>query len=453
MWVNCLDAACIVLVLLSVCVGLFGGHREEIGLLRVSFRSWPRLLILASAVAMARHSRFPRPRLDTRLRGALRQARQSPAVRAASIPFFATRPAVLVAGYFAVVTIGFIPTMVSFRVSYNELVNLAARWDAQWYFMIARDGYSWNGDPATMQTVVFFPALPLAMHLGAFFAGGQLVNGGLLVSLAAFFAALVYLYKLTAPLAGESQARAAAWLIAAYPFSVYFSAPYTEALYLLGCVAVFYHVTNEQWRAGVAWGLLLGITRPNGFMLAAPIGVLVLQRFLRRRSLTAGECLAAASPVIGVVAFSVYLYFRVGDPLAWAKGQAAWGRGYGGVAGTLAGVTDRTGEIFTFGLYRYSITQPFDLLHSSAVVLAVASIWPTLRRFGAPLAIFTAANLAPALVSGGTMSAGRMTSVLFPMFMWAGAALPQKYLPGVVAACCVLQGLVAVLFFTWRPAY
>ena len=35
-------------------------------------------------------------------------------------------------------------------------------------FRIARDGYSWNGNPATMQTVVFFPALPLAMHLGAF---------------------------------------------------------------------------------------------------------------------------------------------------------------------------------------------------------------------------------------------------------------------------------------------
>lgn len=453
MWVDLLDVLCLLLLILSLCVLLFGGHREEFGTLRFSLRSWPRLLGMAMVVTVVRHLFFRRLSLWSRVRTTAGGVTRSAAVRAAWLPFIATRPAVLAAGYFAVVTIGFIPSMVSFRISNNELVNLAARWDAQWYLAIARDGYSWNGDASAMQTAVFFPVLPLAMHLGAFFAGGQLVNGGLLVSLLAFFAALIYLYKLTEPLAGESAARGAAWLIAAYPFAVYFSAPYTESIYLLGSVAMFYHLSRGQWRVAAGWGLLIGLARPNGFMLAAPMGLLLLERSYRRRALLAGEVAAVFAPVIGVAIFATYLYLRVGDPLAWMKGQAAWGRGYGGFLATVGGVTELTGDMLRYGLYRYSSTQPFTFLHTCATVLALISIWPTFRRFGAPLALFTAASILPALVSGGTMSAGRMTSVLFPMFMWAGAVVPPRALPAVVAACCVMQGLIAALFFSWRPIY
>jgi hypothetical protein len=452
-WVNGLDGLCLLLAGLGVCVWLFGGHREELGALRFSLRSWPRLIIAAAAVAVVRHLLFSRLPLPIRIRAAAMQARWSQAAHAAWWPFIATRPAVLAAGYFAVVTIGFIPSMVSFRVSNNELVNLAARWDAQWYLNIARDGYSWNGDPSVMQTAVFFPAMPIAMHLGAFFAGGQLVNGGLVVSLLSFLAALVYLYKLTEPLAGESHARAAVWLLAAYPFAVYFSAPYTEALFLLGSVAVFYHLGRGEWRASAMFGLLVGLARPNGFMLAVPMGLLVLQRAWRRRSLSAGETAAVLAPILGVLLFSIYLGVRVGDPLAWMKGQAAWGRGYGGFFGTIGSAGDQAGDLVRGGLYRYSVVQPFVFLHACAIILALASIWPTFRRFGAPLALFTLANLLPALISGGTMSAGRMTSALFPIFMCAGAMLPARSVPAIVAASCVMQGLIAVLFFTWRPIY
>ena len=54
---------------------------------------------------------------------------------------------------------------------------------------------------------------------------------------------------------------------------------------------------------------------------------------------------------------------------------------------------------------------------------------------------------------GGTQSIGRLTSTLFPMFIvlaaWAGTAGRMALL--VVFA--VLQGLVAALFFTWRPMF
>jgi hypothetical protein len=89
--------------------------------------------------------------------------------------------------------------------------------------------------------------------------------GGLLVSVAAFFAALVYLYAFARETLGEDEARFTLWLIAAYPFALFFGAVYTESLFLLGAVAAFYHFTKGQYGWASAWGLLVGLTRPNGF--------------------------------------------------------------------------------------------------------------------------------------------------------------------------------------------
>ena len=48
---------------------------------------------------------------------------------------------------------------------------------------------------------------------------------------------------------------------------------------------------------------------------------------------------------------------------------------------------------------------------------------------------------------------GRVTSVLFPVFLWLGAAVPERHRNGVDHRFCLLQGFVAVMFFTWRPLY
>jgi hypothetical protein len=37
--------------------------------------------------------------------------------------------------------------------------------------------------------------------------------------------------------------------------------------------------------------------------------------------------------------------------------------------------------------------------------------------------------------------------------MWIGDALPERDVPGVIAAFLIGQGLIAALFFTWRAVY
>jgi hypothetical protein len=453
LWVAALDAIVGFMLVLMCFVFLWGGYHDWIGPLEISFRSWRRLLLSAVGVSILRHAVVPRPALHTRAIEGLSRLRANAAAAAAWTPFVATRAAVLLAGYFAVLTIGFEPGTVRARVSENELTNLAMRWDAEWYLSIARHGYSWNGNPQVQQPVVFFPVLPIGMHIGAFFSGG-LLSGGLVFSLAAFFAALVYLYRFTEQLFGDRAARGAVWAIAAYPFAVYYSVPYTESIYLLGCVAAFFHFTRAEWRRSALWGLIVGLSRPNGFVLAAPLAFMALQQARLRRRVGVGELVASFAPVAGLLAFSLYLFLAVGDGAAWLKGQAAWERVYVGVwPGIQALVRDRYDHIAHLGWYHYTATAPFDAMHTAAAVLVLLSIPPTLWCLGAPYALFMAINILPPLIIGGTMSIGRMTSVLFPAFMWIGDRVPPQRLPGLIAFSCVLQGLIAVAFFTWRAAY
>jgi hypothetical protein len=406
-----------------------------------------------AAVDASRPPVCPDVRVHRRVVVAARAIGRNAAVRAAIGPFVTTRAAVLLAGYLAVAIFGYPSDDVPFRVSFNELENLPARWDTEWYLKIARDGYTWNGDPYDMQPVVFFPALPALMRGGALVTG-TLVHGGLLAALLCFLGALIYLYRLAEPLVGSRAAANALWLLASYPFAVYYSAPYTESLYLLASIAAFVHLSRTEWRASAGWGLFAGLCRPNGFLIAAPLALIAARRTVASRSIRVGDWLPAVAPLAGPLLFSAYLYWTFGDPTAWVKGQAAWGRQYVGVWASLRDLfVDRYAVIAGVGLYRYTFEQPFDFLHSMAALFALVSIWPVWRRLGAPYAVLVAANLLPPLVSGGTMSIGRMTSVLFPSFVGLAAIVPERYVSALITTGCVLQGVIAAAFFTWRDAY
>src|SRR5262249_57583026 len=72
---------------------------------------------------------------------------------------------------------------------------------------------------------------------------------GTVVSLVAFFWALFYVSALAGELVGADRAAAAALLLAAYPFAVYFTPPYAASLFLLGAAGASYHFLRREWAA------------------------------------------------------------------------------------------------------------------------------------------------------------------------------------------------------------
>ena len=156
-----------------------------------------------------------------------------------------------------------------------------------------------------------------------------------------------------------------------------------------------------------------------------------------------------AAPVTGVLLFTLYLYVEFGNGFLWIDGQAAWGRAYRGLHLLAA---DRLLYLRDTGLVRYLFDQPIDTLNTAAALLALGLVWPISRRLGLAYGALVAVMVLPPLLMGGATSIGRMTSVLFPIFIWL-AERTERHRTPILILFATLQGFAAVLFFTWRELY
>lgn len=450
-WATALDVIALAMALLAISTFVFGGFRLPIPGGRLSVTDGIRPALWAAVALAIRHALIRRQPLPQRIVAATLEWWRQPDTRVVLPIHLATRGGALAVGFLAVILVGFPPEAASrWRIYSNDFFDLPARWDTGWYLGIAMEGYEWNPSyrPEQQQNVAFFPALPMLMRYLSPVFGRQPLWTGVGVSLVAFFIGLIYFLRLARQETGDERASVAAVVfLAAYPFAVFFSAAYTEALFFLTIVAAIYHFRNDRFVPAALWGVAAGLTRPNGFLLSVVLGLMALTakpgRLMPRLAV-------AASPVVGMLAFSAYIYTLTGNPFQWATQTVAWGRVYRSLDTV---VSDRIGFISTYGLYGYASTQTLDLFYLLAVLFALGAVWPVYRRFGLGYAAMLLVNVLPPIAAGGLLSMGRVTSVLFPAFMWMGAAVPERHRLAWVAAFAVLQGFVAVMFFTWRPLY
>jgi len=91
------------------------------------------------------------------------------------------------------------------------------------------------------------------LHWLGFVVGSDLV-AGVLVSLGSFFVALVVLYRLTRLELGEDLAPGRLMLIAFSPMAFFFSAVYSEGLFLALSVGCIWQARIGRWMwAGGGW--------------------------------------------------------------------------------------------------------------------------------------------------------------------------------------------------------
>src|SRR5262245_19752971 len=447
-----LDALSLALLLLSLSVVVTGGFREFTPFGRISVTSWVRPAVLGVLLLLVRHWRWRRPTILSRALAAIERARRSETAAVVWPLFLSTRIGVLVVGFFGIVLLGYAPNTPPWRVYGNDLLDLPARWGTGWYLGIAVEGYSFqHSSEVRQQNIAFFPLYPLLLRYVSPFAAHQYLWVGVGISLVAFLWALAYLFKLARAHLDDDRAAAGVALLATYPFALFYSAAYTEPLFLLTMVAACYHFERDElWKAG-AWGLAAGLCRPNGCLLSVALGLMAL-RGVRAKpwAALADRVAAAAAPGIGMLIYSTYIFFLTGNPLQWTAQNAAWGRLYRGIDSL---VTDRYAYIQYNGFYNYASTLGLDLIQSVAVVFVLATAWPVYRRLGAAYAALILINVLLPLSAGGLLSMGRVTSVMFPAFLWLGAAVPPRHRPSWLIGFAMMQALCAIAFFTWRPLY
>jgi hypothetical protein len=469
-WARSLDAFGLACLLVGIVLALSPARvRLDIGFRVVSLGSAWRPLLLGLVVIGVRHWQLARPHLGERLIAPARTLR-TPAVALSARMLLTTRLPVLLVGYAATLLIGLPPSVP--QISQEPLKNLPVRWDALWYVDIARVGY--HHDPRLgaeeQQSIVFFPLYPILMRTVAAFTTPPPARGtksedyyevrltylawsGLLISFIAFACALVVIYRWAELHGGGDAAAATVVLLSTYPFAVYFSATYTESLFLLLLSGACYAFERGRLTIAGAAGLLAGLTRPNGLMLSLPLGILALTlgcrepRWVRR---TAAGIAAAAMPAVGVLLYCAHNYGLTGNPFTWLEAQAAWGRKFDTTVEHYAWMWQ---TIVNEGVLSYVRAVPAEAVQLGAVVFSLALVWPVWRRIGPAYAAFMLANLLPPLIQGGVLSLGRFTATLFPQFLALALLVPPARRTSWIIAFAIAQGFVATVFFTWRPLY
>jgi hypothetical protein len=359
------------------------------------------------------------------------------ALRAVAVPFLVTRFGVLLVGLAAAVIVGYTPDAgepSTWQLAANPVRNLLARWDTFWYLDIAARGYRWNGNPLEQQNVAFFPLFPLMMRIVGTVAGGHLLIAGLIVSLVAFLAALCYFWRWTAERADTGTATGAVWLLSAFPHAIFFSAVYTESLYLLIVVSACYYAERRMFWRTAAIGLLAGAVRPNGILLSVPIVVIAFVTN-RERERIVPRAAAVLTPALGVLCFSAYLAWHVGDATAWLANQAAWPNNFG----------IRPPQ----GLNAHP--NLWWIPNALALAVVASALAPLTNLLGAAYGLFVVGNIGPPLLRHGLMSMGRFCSVLFPVFAWLATWARGTTRTRIIVFFALFQAILAALFFTWHP--
>ena len=466
-WTKLLDGLTIAALALALFDLISGGFTLYAGAsVRISSHAVLRPVLIALVLAAVRHVLWREQPLHQRLRAWL--TRVAGDSRPALIPLaLGSRFGVLAVGFFAAVTFG-IPRQGPFVVSSDPLTNLPARYDAGWYAGIATAGYQVEGDYTMQQNFAFFPAYPMLMRIGGYAIGafdegerdetrtGRALWAGTLISIGAFVWGVVFLRRLTTEMIGAPEADVGIALVAAYPFAVFFSAAYTESLFLLAAVATFYRFRRQEWASAAAWGLLAGLTRPNGCMLSAVLVCIIAEHLWRRWRSAAAESynlpvavMAAAAPGIGMLAYAAYVRSLTGDWLAWVRVQQAWGRD-SNAAPSLGNLINWLDD----GILMTVISRhPDDSLNALGLLFVVLMLWAVFSRVGFAAGVFVVLNIAPAVLSGGVLSMGRLSATMFPLFMALAAILPRPWVVPLLIVWAMGQGLVATLFFTWHPPF
>jgi Gpi18-like mannosyltransferase len=315
-------------------------------------------------------------------------------------------------------------------------------WDSGWYRSIATGGYIYDSSTHA-GNVAFFPLYPLLVRLALPLLPNPGV-AGIVISNLLLAAAMIVIYQLVTERLGSNAARVTLILLAVFPFAFFYSAVYTESLFLLLSALAFYLAERERWWLAGLVGALAAFSRLVGIAL----GPVLLLAYLERRRFQwrrlDARILSPALVPLGTLLYASYLLARFRDPLAfYTSSLYGWGRHNVFIALQTGSQGWLDPTLLTPG--SYELVLQLNLL---IALIWLVMIVPIGRRLGLAYAAFVLiCTVVP--LSAGLESLGRYLAVLFPVF--AVAALYLRHRPVyrlAIAGSAALLGLLAALFAT-----
>lgn len=307
-------------------------------------------------------------------------------------------------------------------------------WDGAFYADIAHHGYATLPEAALR----FFPLAALVGRGIGVTGLGPRVGVVVGANLAAL-AATVLLYLLVRREGhDDAVATRTVWLFSLAPAAFVLTLGYAEAIYLACAIAIVLVVRDRRWWAAVPLGLLAGLSRPGGFVIAVPIvveAVLAWRTTSHRDRL--GQGAAAISPFVGTALYLAWVGHRFGD--AWLPFSI---QTRAGLKGSFTNPIDSIGGALDGMIHGRTVGTGF---HVVWMAVAVALVVLGARRLPASYTWFSIASLASAVTSSNLDSFERYALGAFPLVIVLALLLTDRRIARVVIG---LSGLIMTGYAT-----
>lgn len=315
------------------------------------------------------------------------------------------------------------------RTSYELPGNLQAahrsfvlpwlNFDGRNFLDIASKGYFQKGEHNLR---AFFPLYPLLTYLVSK-VGIGLVHSGLLVSYLAAFSSFYILYKLVEADDGKKIALKTVILSLTFPTSFFFLAYYTESLYLLCSLLVFWFLKKKNFGKATLFAIFASATRVIGAVLSLAV---LYEAYLYFRKKKRFPLISFLSP-LGLVGYSIYSFFAVGDPFTFLHGWSSWGKTFS-VLGPFKSLAN--------GLYNVArgpqpffdspFVYPVSILELVSLIFLVGIIFWSYRKIKPIYWYYLVINSYIFLAGGILQSLPRYILVLFPMYIFLAKKIKGK---------------------------
>jgi len=328
-----------------------------------------------------------------------------------------------------------------------HVLNMWANFDGLHYYDLS---IYWYGVPThTDKSYAFFPVYPFIIRTVNNLVKNPLISG-LLVSHIAFVLALFFLFKL---LKLDFKAKTASLTILVllfFPTSFFFGSYYTESIFLLLSVLVFYLARKGEFFLSGLVALVASATRITGVFLWP---ALIIEYYLYHgKSLKKSfnpSALWLVLPPLGLLAYIKYQFLKTGDALYFINSQPAFGA---------SRVVDKVILIHQV-FFRYAKMLIFVdhtstlffavLLEFLAGALFLGLIIYGLNKLRLSYIVYTALSFFLPTFTGTFSSMPRYVLVLFPLFALLATLLekaPRVVFKSYLAVSAILAAITIALF-------
>lgn len=326
-------------------------------------------------------------------------------------------------------------------------IDIWCRWDSKWYLSIVQYGYTVPQDISSQYSnIAFFPLYPYLIKLFTFWFPDSLQTEsvflltGLMISNICFILALFGLYELGKTLFGEESAKKAILLYLCIPAGFYFSAFYTESLFLFLIVFSLVFAEKNEWRAAGFFSMFAALTRPHGILILIPLGWIYLsKKNWKIRSIRSDICWLLLAPM-GILVFFFGLYRLTGNFFVFFEAQGSWGRSIG---------VSFFSSYFEPLFNRFNRIAVIDtlMITLSFILSIVLLVKIPQKAYG----IYALCATLILILTGNLFSMTRYTAAIFPIFLFSGSLLSNHK---VFTAICGIFIVLQILYFSgWINYY